>query len=222
VASAAKSVVPQELADLPYAAALQPHRGGLSPDGEYDTAHFDQVTLDGPDARNASFLECACTGVSIQDGRLRRAAFNEVWFRDTRLTATDLAEARFLDVTFIAGVAAGVEAYAATLRRVTFQGCKLDSVNFRDAQLTDVTFLDCLLRGVDFSGAALSRTVFAESRLSKVDFTRATMDEVDLRGSELDIVAGPGSLRGAIISPGQLTAIAPALAESLGISVRDE
>jgi uncharacterized protein YjbI with pentapeptide repeats len=127
-----------------------------------------------------------------------------------------------VDATFIEAVAAGVEAFGSTLRRVSFHGCKLDSVNFRDSGLTDVRFENCLLRGVDFSGATLTRTVFAQSQLRKVNFSKASLAEVDLRGSELDIVAGPDSLRGAIISAGQLTGIARALAESLGIIVTDE
>jgi hypothetical protein len=33
----------QELADLPFAAMLEPHDGALSLDGSYDTAHFDHL-----------------------------------------------------------------------------------------------------------------------------------------------------------------------------------
>jgi uncharacterized protein YjbI with pentapeptide repeats len=215
-------VTAQEIADLPYAAALRPHRGGLAADGEYDTVHFDQISFDDPDARNARFLECAVSRVSVQGGRFRRARFSDVWFRDVALMATDLAQTSWVDVTFIGGVVAGAEAFGATLRRAAFHGCKLDSVNFRDAALTEVTFDNCLLREVDFTGATIARTSFPQSRLRKANFTKASMDEADLRGAELDIVAGPDSLRGAIISGGQLIGIAPALAESLGIIVRDE
>jgi uncharacterized protein YjbI with pentapeptide repeats len=211
-----------DIADLPYAAALRPHQGDLAADGEYDTAHFDQIAFDDPDARNAKFLECAFTQVSVQGGRFRRARFSDAWFRDLRLMAADLAQTSWVDVTVIGGVVAGVEAFGAMLRRVAFYGCKLDSVNFRDASLTDVTFDNCLLRDVDFTGATITRTVFTKSRLSKANFSKASMDQVDLRGAELDIIAGPDSLRGAIISGGQLTGIAPALAESLGIIVRDQ
>lgn len=213
---------PQQLADLPYAAALRPHSGALTADGEYDTARFDQVTLDDADARNAVFLECAFTGVCIQGGSFRRARFSDVWLRDARLMSADLAQTSWTDATFIEAVAAGVEAFGCTLRRVSFHGCKLDSVNFRDAGLTDVRFENCLLRGVDFTGATLTRTVFARSELRKVNFSRAILAEVDLRGSDLDILAGPDSLAGAIISAGQLTGIARALAESLGIVVTDD
>lgn len=211
-----------EFADLPYAAALQPHRGGLAADGEYDGALFDQVAFEDADARNAHFLECAFTQVTVQGGSFRRARFSDVWLRDARLMGADLAQTSWTDATFIDGVAAGIEAFGSTLRRVWFRGCKLDSVNFRDCRLTDASFENCLLRGVDFTGAALTRTTFAQSQLRKVNFSKASLEQVDLRGSELDIVAGPDSLRGAIISAGQLTGIARALAESLGIVVTDD
>ena len=212
---------PRELADLPYAGALTPHEGGLRPHGEYDTLHFDRDGFDDPDGTGARFLECAFTGVSVQAGRLRRARFIDPWLKDLRLTLSDIAETQWTDATFIGGSLAGLQAFGARLNRVVFAGCKLDSVNFRDAELTGVTFTDCLLRDVDFGGAALTRTAFAGSRLTGVDFSRARLDEVDLRGSELGLIVGPQPLRGAIISTGQLAAIAPLLAESLGIVVED-
>ncbi len=210
---------PRQLADLPWAAALRPHPGGIEPDGEYDSAHFDHAAWDDPDGRSAVFIECALTSVSARDGQLRQARFTGAWLQDVQLTGTDLARTSWQDVTLDRSVAAGVQMFGSALRRVAFLGCKLDGVNFRDAALTDVRFENCLLRGVDFGGARLTRTVFADCRLRRADFTKAALDQVDLRGSELDILAGPDSLRGAIITPGQLTAIAPALADSLGIIV---
>ena len=54
-----------------------------------------------------------------------------------------------------------------------------------------------------------------------MDFSRPALDQVDLRGSGLGLIVGPEPLRGAIVSTGQLTAIAPVLAGSLGIVVDD-
>ena len=216
-----RSAIARELADLPYAAALTAHEGGLETGAEYDTVHFDRAGFDSQDASGARFLDCAFTAVTVQDGRLRRARFTGAWLRDLRMTLSDLAETRWSDTTLIGGSLAGVQAFGARLDRVVFAGCKLDSVNFRDAELTAVTFTDCLLRDVDFAGATLRRTVFAGCRLTGADFSRATLDEVDLRGSELGLIVGPDPLRGAIISSGQLSAIAPMLAESLGIVVDD-
>jgi uncharacterized protein YjbI with pentapeptide repeats len=211
-----------ELADLPFAAALEEHQGGLALGGEHDCAHFDRVTFDGADAANSRFLECAFTQVSFQGGQLQRSRFSDVWLRDVRLTGTSLAETAWTDAVLVASAAAGVEAFGAELRRVTFHGCKLDSVNFRDAVLTEVTFEDCLLREVDFSGATLTSTAFPRSRLAATTFARMTLDRVDLRDAELGITTDTVSLRGAIVSTAQLAAMAGLLADSMGIVVADD
>ncbi len=122
----------------------------------------------------------------------------------------------------LVSVAAGVEAFGAKLRRVTFRGCKLDSVNFRDAALTEVTFDNCDLRDVDFAGATLTRAAFPGSRLTRTDFSQARMDKTDLRGAELGVIIGQDSLRGAIIAAAQLVYLAPVLAETMGITVSDD
>jgi uncharacterized protein YjbI with pentapeptide repeats len=210
-----------DLADLPFADVLRIHPGDLAPAEAYEGAHFDQLDLDQTDAHGSRFLECAFTRVSIQDGQLRRSQFTDVWLRDVRLISTTLAESGWVGAELTGSVAAGVEAFAARLRRVTLRGCKLDSVNFRDAVLAEVTFDNCVLTDVDFSSAALTRTVFCNSRLTRTNFTRATMEEVDLRGAELGVTVDPTCLRGAIVTTAQLMDLAPLLAEGMGLIVAD-
>ena len=210
-----------ELADLPFAAALRAGPGSLARAESYDSAHFDRLDLTGPDASGSRFLDCAFTRVSIQDGRLRRARFTDVWLRDVQLMSTTLAETTWVDAAVIGSAASGVEAFGAQLRRVSLRGCKLDSVNFREATLVDVTFDNCVLRDVDFAGATLTRTAFRGSRLAATNFTRVTLDQVDLRGAELGITIDPGCLRGAIVTTAQLMDLAPLLAESIGLTVAD-
>jgi uncharacterized protein YjbI with pentapeptide repeats len=212
---------PRELADLPYAAALTAHSGALEDGGDYDTVHFDRAAFEDSNASGVRFLECAFTGVSVTGGRLRRSRFLGCWLKDPRVTAADLAETQWADSTIAGGVLAGVQAFGARLERTVFAGCKLDSVNFREARLTGVTFTDCLLRDVDLAGAKLRDTVFTGCELTRADFSRTTLQRVDLRGSELGLIVDASPLRGAIISSGQLAAIAPALAEGLGIVVDD-
>jgi uncharacterized protein YjbI with pentapeptide repeats len=211
----------QDVADLPFAAVLTPHAGGLRAGGDYDGVHFDQLSFDEPQAASSRFIECACTGVTFQGGRLPKARLSDVLLRDVRLIATGLGESQWTDVAVAESILAGAEVYGAELRRVTFRGCKLDSVNFRGAALTEVTFAGCELRDVDFAGATLTRTAFPGSRLARTDFTGVTMDRTDLRDAELGIIIGPDSLRGATVSTGQLVYLAPVLAETMGITVSD-
>ena len=211
-----------DLADLPYARALIRHEGALDAERDYDSVLFERAEFDKPQMPNAHFLECAFRQVSIIDGRLPRASVRDTWMRDVRLTGTNFAEGAWLDVTVIGSSVAGVQIFGAELRRVVFSGCKLDSVNFRAARLTGVTFHDCVLRDVDFAGATLTQCSFAGSRLTRVDLSKVTMDRTDLRDAELGLIIDTGSLRGAIISSGQLAIVAPVLAASLGIVIDDE
>jgi uncharacterized protein YjbI with pentapeptide repeats len=210
-----------ELADLPFASALTVHEGGLAAHEEYDTLMFDGLALDAPNAPNSRFLECAFRRVSVTGGALQRAGLRDVWLRDVRLTGTGMPETSWLDVTVRASALAGVEVFGAELRRVVFSGCKLDAVNFRAATLTDVTFDNCVLRDVDFADARLAGCSFPGSQLTGTDFSRARLDGTDLRGATLGIIIDPGSLRGAVISSGQLAVLAPVLAECLGVVVND-
>jgi uncharacterized protein YjbI with pentapeptide repeats len=211
-----------ELNDLLFAAHLTRHEGELDPHGDYDTVLFEQAELTEPVAPSARFLECAFSRVALTGGKLQRCSLRDVWMRDVRLTGTSMAETNWLDVTVLSSSLAGVQVYGSELRRVVFSGCKLDSVNFRGARLADVTFDRCVLRDVDFADAELTGCAFGGSQLTRTDFTRTRMDRTDLRGAELGIIIDTQSLRGAIISPGQLVVLAPALAESIGLTVSDQ
>jgi len=95
------------LADLPYASALTPHQGDLAAEEDYEGAHFDKLDFDAPRAPGSRFLECAFTQVTVQDGRLRRARFNDVWLDGVRLTATELTDSSWIEATIIGSLAAG-------------------------------------------------------------------------------------------------------------------
>jgi uncharacterized protein YjbI with pentapeptide repeats len=196
-----------DLPELPYAAALIRHEGELESESDFDTVLFERAEFDSPRAPSSRFLECAFRQVSITDGKLQRSSLRDVWARDLRLTGTSLAEGSWREVTLLESVLAGVQLFGGELRDVVFSGCKLDSVNFRASRLTRVTFDHCVLRDVDFAGATLTRCSFPASQL---------------RSAELGLIIDTGSLRGAIISSGQLALAAPVLAQALGIVISDE
>jgi uncharacterized protein YjbI with pentapeptide repeats len=210
-----------DLADLPYAAALT--RDDVELDGsDFDMVLFEDAEFDGPRAANTRFLECAFRRVSISDGKLQRSSLRGVWARDLRLTSTSLAESHWHEVIMLGSALAGVEVFSAELRNVVFSGCKLDAVNFRASRLTEVVFENCVLRDADFAGATLKRCSFPGSQLVRADLSKVTMDRTDLRTAELGLIIDADSLRGAIISSGQLAYVAPVLAQTLGIEINDE
>jgi uncharacterized protein YjbI with pentapeptide repeats len=210
-----------DLTDMPYASALTRSDGEL--DGsDFDTVLFEEAEFADPRAANTRFLECAFRRVSISGGKLQRSSLRDVWARDLRLTGTSLAESHWHEVIMLGSALAGVQVFGAELRNVVFSGCKLDSVNFRQSRLTEVVFDNCLLRDVDFAGATLTRCSFPGSQLVRADLSKVTMDQTDLRTAELGLIIDAGSLRGAIISSGQLAHVAPVLAQTLGIEINDD
>ena len=217
---------PRSLADLAFYESLSPMAGSIEVDGDYDgvlisDASLGHATVDGVAGSGSRFVESALTGLAFDSGTLRKCRMSDVWIGDTRLVAVNLAESSLIDTWLSGCVLAGVQAFSLLARRVSFRNCKLDSVNFRDASLTDVTFEDCVLRDADFAGAKLTRVRFPGCTLTGATFTKATCSAVDLRGASLGITAGFDALRGATIDSLQLMALAPLLAQHLGITVKD-
>jgi len=167
------------------------------------------------------FMGCTFGGCAMDHTDLTRSTLRDVTIERLRAIGPELVATGWLDVVVGDSLMAAPQLYEAQVERVLFSDCKLDAANFRDATLTDVTFERCTLADVDFGRTTLRRVRFPGSRLAGADFTNATLDEVDLRGCELGIERGFGSLGGAIIDRAQLVALAPALAGHLGLDVRD-
>ncbi|MFC7532062.1 pentapeptide repeat-containing protein [Actinoplanes sp. GCM10030250] len=214
--------VARDLASLPYARYLQPFTGDLDQGDDHVEVHVDDREFDTVSAGGSRFSESALTSVTFTGGSFDRSRLDDVWIARSRWIGGSWAECDLLNVSILDGVLAGVQAYGSKWRRVTVQGCKIDSLNLRGAKLQDVEFRDCDLSEVDFGDATLAGVSFPGSMLRRVRFGKATVKKVDLRGArELDVAEGWDSLRGAIINSGQLAEAAPALAQTLGIVVKD-
>lgn len=210
----------RELADLPFADALEPFTDEVERGDDVDLALFDGVEIGGVDLGNVRFTECAFVNVEFGSGTCRKARFNDVWMQATRFVGSGFADSVWLDATITSGALSGVQAYGSDWRRVVFRGCKLDSVNFRSSTMIDVTFEDCTLVDVDFGSVTFNRVRFPGTTLRRARFPQASMTEVDFRGAaELEITDGIGSLDGATIDSGQLIDLAPALAAHVGLTV---
>ncbi|MFF4156500.1 pentapeptide repeat-containing protein [Streptomyces sp. NPDC001678] len=213
---------PRDLAALPYARHLESFTGELEQAGSYEWVHFDGSAFQDVEGGNSLFSQSAFSSVTFDRGRLRRSRFDEVWLHTVRMVGTNLAETTWLDSECTAGVLAGTEIHGGEMRRVVFHQCKFDSVNLRATTLKDVAFVDCLLRDVDFGGATLTDVTFPGSTLDRARFDKATLTRVDLReAAGLGIASGIGSLDGAAISTAQLFDLAPALAQHIGLTVKD-
>ncbi|MER6347593.1 pentapeptide repeat-containing protein [Streptomyces sp. NPDC001595] len=200
---------------------LEPYEGQrLEPDGDYDGLAFQEADLTGQDGGGARFMDCALTGCTVTETRLRRARLLDSVLTGIQGVGTDLADSSLRDVRLVDPRLGGVQWHGAVLERVVITGGKLDYLNLRKARLRDVVFENCVLVEPDFGGARLERVEFVDCAVKGVDFTAATLKDVDLRGAEpLEIAGGPDRLSGAVISPGQLVDLAEVFAAALGVRV---
>jgi uncharacterized protein YjbI with pentapeptide repeats len=153
------------------------------------------------DCRAARFLETRFEAVSAD----RLLASGSTW------RASELQQCRF----------GALELDNAVLASVALAGGKCHSLNLAGAQLSDVLVDGCDIGECDLSSAVAQRVAFPEARIGTLTVTGARLQDVDLRGARIERVIGIGDLRGAVITDGQLSGLAPSLAEHLGIGVAE-
>lgn len=157
------------------------------------------VALSGADLTRSRLAETRLTRVSGTVVRAPRSTWRDVHIEDSRIGAAEFFESEW--------------------RSVRFSGCKLGYVNLRSARLSDVEFRNCTIDEIDLEGATVLRAAFPDSRLRTLGVGHAFLEHVDLRGLELSVINGVGSLAGAVVSETQLLELAPLLAGHLGIVV---
>ena len=123
------------------------------------------------------------------------------------------------DVEVHASRIGSIDLSDATVRSVTFVGCKLGHVNLRAARVRDLGFRDCTVDVLDLGDAELERAAFPGSTVHTLEVPRATLRHVDLRGLEPRVVTAVEGLAGATIDDVQLALLAPSFAQHLGIRV---
>lgn len=209
----AKPQLPAQLDDSTIAAMVD--------DGELEAAR-----LWGEDGTNCNIAGLDISSVATEKVIFTGAHFSRVTVRDMVAKQTDwssacLDNAQVVRAEFSNCRMTGVDFSQASLHDVVFRGCKLDLANFRQCDLRRVQFIDCTLVETDFGSARLTSVEFQSSTLERTVFNRAVCKTVDLRGSQLNQIAGWQALRGATIDSLQLVAAAPYLAQELGLIVRD-
>jgi uncharacterized protein YjbI with pentapeptide repeats len=166
-------------------------------------------------------------GMRVEGARHPGDAFERARLVDVELVRCDLSGCDFSEavwhrVTLTDCRCSSIELGQATLRDVTFADCKLDDANLRLTRLQRVQFASCVLAGAELVGAQLEKVTFPASDLAGADLSSTHCADVDLRGARIDGMRGVASLAGATIGTDQLIGFAAALAQALGIAVRDD
>lgn len=187
---------------------------------------LDEVRLYDIDATKTTVLALDISGVLLEkmgflQAQLPRVTARDMVAKQCDFSSTVLADGAFNRVEFINCRMTGVDFNKASVHDVLFRGCKLDMANFRFADVRRVQFIDCTFVESDFLNATLHDVRFESCVLEKVTFDQAKCKQVDLRTSQLVELSGWSSLKGAVIDTAQLMAIAPYLASTLGVIVRE-
>lgn len=173
-------------------------------------------------ARHMAWDEVSLERVGLASANLESLRANDIIMKDCDLSAARCSESSWLRVLCTGGRMSGWDVNKALLQDVEFRNCKLDMANFRFAKLERVSFVDCVLTEADFIGATMKHVRFESCLLERTDLTNATMQKVDLRTSQLVNIRGWTSMKGVIIDGSQLVAVAPYLAQEIGIVVEND
>jgi uncharacterized protein YjbI with pentapeptide repeats len=193
---------------------------------EFLDGDLEDVLLQDVDATNCLVTSLNMMGVRVEKGIFTAAQLERIGARDLAVrhcdfSAAHLASGAINRAEFNDCRMTGVDFNKTALHDVTFRDCKLDMANFRFADLRRVRFVDCLFVESDFLNATLHDVQFESCTLEKVVFDQAKCKQVDLRTSQLVELSGWSSLKGAVIDTAQLMAIAPYLAQTIGVIVKE-
>ena len=105
---------------------------------------------------------------------------------------------------------------------VLIEDCRLGFANLAGTAMRDILIRGTRIDELDLSGIEAQRVRFEDCRVDTLRLRGGSLSDVDLRGLEMRVVSGVGSLGGATISGEQLTELARLLAEHLGLRVEDQ
>ena len=151
------------------------------------------------------------TGATLVDVRLGIARLVELVGRD----------GSWRNVVVAGGRISTLDLQRATLDGVEFVGVRIDYLGASAATLQDVRFSDCGFGSVDLPGATTTRVAFDGCRVDEFDTRDLRATDLDLRGLDALAFTDVRALRGATLTPTQLTLHAPSFAAALGVDVRD-
>ena len=174
-------------------------------DGEADELAAGEMVED------LELVEADLSGGDLSAISLLSCRFSEVFANDT-----DLAAARLVDSRIGAW-----ELYDADVESVLIEDCRLGFANLAGTAVRDVLIRATRIDELDLSGIDAQRVRFEDCRVGTLRLHGGSLSDIDLRGLEMTVVNGVGSLAGATISSGQLSELAPLLAQHLGLRVED-
>ena len=181
-----------------------------------------EADLSGGDLSALTLLSCRFSEVFANDTDL--AAARLVDCRLERLSATYLHSPRstWRTVELIDSRIGAWELYDADVESLLIEDCRLGFTNLAGTTVRDLLIRATRIDELDLSGIDAQRVRFEDCQVGTLRLHGGSLSDVDLRGLEMRTVSGVGSLAGATVSSGQLSELAPLLAQHLGLQVTDQ
>ena len=180
-----------------------------------------EADLSGGDLSALTLLSCRFSEVFANDTDL--AAARLVDCRLERLSATYLHSPRstWRTVELIDSRIGAWELYDADVESLLIEDCRLGFTNLAGTTVRDVLIRATRIDELDLSSVDAQRVRFEDCRVDTLRLHGGSLRDVDLRGLEMRVVSGVGSLAGATVNGQQLSELAPLLAQHLGLRVTD-
>ena len=180
-----------------------------------------EADLSGSDLSALTLLSCRFSEVFANDTDL--AAARLVDCRLERLSATYLHSPRstWRTVELVDSRIGAWELYDADVESLLMEDCRLGFVNLAGTALRDLLIRATRIDELDLSSIDAQRVRFEDCRVGTLRLHGGSLSDIDLRGLEMRVVSGVGSLAGATINSQQLSELAPLLAQHLGLRVTD-
>ena len=180
-----------------------------------------EADLSGGDLSALTLLSCRFSEVFANDTDL--AAARLVDCRLERLSATYLHSPRstWRTVELIDSRIGAWELYDADVESLLIEDCRLGFTNLAGTTVRDLLIRATRIDELDLSGIDAQRVRFEDCQVGTLRLHGGGLSDVDLRGLEMRVVSGVGSLAGATINGQQLSELAPLLAQHLGLRVTD-
>lgn len=195
--------------------------GALEAHAHHEALRLEGADLSGRDLTGATFTECELVGVTAHTTRLQHSRLIETRIERLNAPVLDATGTTWRDVELSGSRLGALDIYDAEIRSTRLTGSKFDWINLRASTLEDVLFEDCTIEELDLAGATATRVAFVNCRVGSLALAHARLQDVDLRGLEVGGVSNLEGLSGATLDARQVTALAPALADHLGIRLED-
>jgi uncharacterized protein YjbI with pentapeptide repeats len=157
---------------------------------------MDEAKLTGLHVVDSTWVRVAASGLAAPHSSWRDSSI-----RDSRFGLLDLSSSTLLRLTITDSKIDFLNLRGSTIREVVLTRVKLGELSLSDSSGTNLTMADCTIDAVEFHHGRLTTTDLSTSTVSRID--------------------GLDSLRGVILSVGQVLDMAPMMARHLGATIAE-